>query len=58
MALQSDRALGQEHGPGFADVIIAATARQYALTILSRNVRHYEPLGVPVLDRFRGVPPS
>jgi toxin FitB len=54
----SDRARGQGNAPGFADIIIAATARQYALTILSRNVRHFEPLGVPVLDPFRGLPPS
>jgi predicted nucleic acid-binding protein len=51
-----DRARGQGHAPGFADVIIAATARQHGLTILSRNVRHFEPLGVPVLDPFRELP--
>lgn len=49
----SDRARGQGHAPGFADIIIAATARQHALTILSRNVRHFEPLGVTVLDPSR-----
>jgi hypothetical protein len=49
----SDRARGQGHAPGFADIIIAATARQHAMTILSRNIRHFEPLGVPVLDPFR-----
>ncbi|MEH2484699.1 type II toxin-antitoxin system VapC family toxin [Bradyrhizobium sp. AZCC 2230] len=54
----SDRARGQGHAPGFADVIIAATAQQYALTILSRNVRHFAPLGVPVLDPFSELPPS
>lgn len=54
----SDRTRGQGHAPGFADIIIAATARQNALTILSRNVRHFEPLGVPVLDPFRQLPPS
>ncbi|MEZ2143126.1 type II toxin-antitoxin system VapC family toxin [Bradyrhizobium sp. DN5] len=54
----SDRARGQGHAPGFADIIIAATARQHALTILSRNVRHFEPLGVPVLDPFSDLPPS
>ncbi|MBW7968077.1 type II toxin-antitoxin system VapC family toxin [Bradyrhizobium sp. BR 10289] len=53
----SDRARGQGHAPGFADIIIAATARQHALTILSRNVRHFEPLGVPVLDPFSELPP-
>ncbi|MET4069227.1 putative nucleic acid-binding protein [Bradyrhizobium sp. S3.2.6] len=52
----SDRARGRGHAPGFADIIIAATARQYALTILSRNVRHFEPLGVPVLDPFSRLP--
>lgn len=54
----SDRARGQGHAPGFADLIIAATARQHTLTILSRNVRHFEPLGVPVHDPFRELPPS
>lgn len=54
----SDRARGKGHAPGFADIIIAATARHSALTILSRNVRHFEPLGVPVLDPFRALPPS
>lgn len=53
----SDRARGQGHAPGFADIIIAATARQHKLTILSRNVRHFEPLGVPVLDPFGRLPP-
>lgn len=54
----SDRARGQGHAPGFADIIIGATARQHALTILSRNVRHFEPLGVAVLDPFSKLPPS
>lgn len=54
----SDRARGRGHAPGFADIIIAATARQHGLTILSRNVRHFEPLGVPVLDPFNELPPS
>ncbi|WP_246509933.1 hypothetical protein [Bradyrhizobium glycinis] len=48
----------QRHAPGFADIVIAATARQYALTILSRNVRHFEPLGVQVLDPFGKLPLS
>jgi predicted nucleic acid-binding protein len=52
----SDRARGQGHAPGLADIVIAATARQHGLTILSRNSKHFEPLGVPVLDPFRGLP--
>src|SRR5438093_9599329 len=43
----SDRAPGQGQAPGFADVIIAATAKRHGLTILSRNVQHFAPLGVP-----------
>jgi predicted nucleic acid-binding protein len=53
----SDRARGQGHSPGFADIIIAATARQHGLTVLSRNAKHFVPLGVSVLDPFRKLPP-
>ncbi|MFB6416545.1 MULTISPECIES: hypothetical protein [Bradyrhizobium] len=49
---------GRGHAPGFADIIIAATARQHTLTIPSRNVRHFELLGVPVLDLFGELPPT
>ena len=54
----SDAARGRGHAPGFADVIIAATARHHGLTVLSRNVRHFMPLGVPVLDPFTALPPE
>jgi toxin FitB len=53
----SDRARGQGQAPGFADLIIAATALQHGLTILSRNLKHFAPLGVPVLDPFAALPP-
>jgi toxin FitB len=53
----SDQARGLGHAPGFADIIIAATARLHGLTILSRNLRHFEPLGVTVLDPFAALPP-
>jgi len=52
----SDRARGLGQAPGFADIIIAATARRHQLTILSRNLRHFEPLGVAVLDPFAALP--
>lgn len=52
----SDRARGQGHAPGFADIIIAATAQHHGLTILTRNLRHFEPLGVPVHDPFARLP--
>jgi toxin FitB len=42
--------------PGFADIAIAATARCYRLTILTRNIRHFEPLGVPTVNPFDRLP--
>ena len=54
--MASDRARGQGQAPGFADIIIAATALQHGLTILSRNLKHFEPLGVRVLDPFAALP--
>jgi toxin FitB len=52
----ADRARGQGHAPGFADIIVAATAQHHKLTILSRNLRHFEPLGVVVIDPFKRLP--
>ena len=49
----SDAARAQGRNPGFADVAIAATARAHDLSILTVNVRHFEPLGVPVSDPFQ-----
>ena len=33
-----------------ADLLIAATALEHGLTIVTRNVRHFEPTGVPALN--------
>jgi toxin FitB len=33
-------------------------AKHHDLTILSRNIRHLVPLGVPVLDPFAALPPA
>jgi toxin FitB len=52
----SDAARGQGQAPGFADIVIAATARHHGLTILTRNIRHFEPLGVAMLDPFSALP--
>lgn len=35
-----------------ADLIIAATALEHGLTVVTRNVKHFEPTGVPVLNPF------
>ena len=51
----SDLARGRGHSPGFADIIIAATARRHQLTILSRNTRHFAPMDVAVVDPFQSL---
>ena len=52
----TDRARAAGHAPGFADIAIAATAVNRDLTVLTRNLRHFEPLAVPARDPFRGLP--
>ena len=52
----ADRARGRGQAPGLADIIVAATAQHHGLTILSRNLRHFGPLGVAVLDPFMKLP--
>lgn len=44
------------HQPGFEDIAIAATAKVHGLTVLTRNMRHFGPLGVQVLDPFEVLP--
>jgi toxin FitB len=39
-------------GHNGADLQIAATALEHGLTVVTRNVTHFEPTGVPVLDPF------
>lgn len=47
-ALEDD-AESRGRSPGLADVIIAATARAYGLTVVTENLRHFEPLDVRVV---------
>jgi toxin FitB len=35
-----------------ADLLIAATALEYAFTVVTRNVRDFAPTGVPIEDPF------
>lgn len=44
------------HQPGFEDIAIAATARSHDLVVLTRNLRHFEPLGVRAVDPFSMMP--
>ncbi len=39
-------------GHDSADLMIAATALEHGLTVVTRNVRHYEPTGVKILNPF------
>lgn len=42
--------------PGMADIMIAGIARVRGFAVLSRNLRHFEPTGVPVFDPFSADP--
>ena len=53
----ADRARSAGQTAGLADVMVAATAKLNGFTILTRNARHFEPLGVPFLDPFVNLPP-
>jgi toxin FitB len=53
----SDLARRRGTAPGFADIVIAATARLHGLTLLTRNARHFEPLGLSTVNPFERLPP-
>jgi predicted nucleic acid-binding protein len=50
-------ALSAALGHDGADLMIAATALQHGLTVVTRNVRDFQPTGVAVIDPF-GHPPK
>ncbi|HLW90350.1 MAG TPA: PIN domain-containing protein [Roseiarcus sp.] len=52
-----DGARSVGRAPGFADVAIAATAQANGLTILTRNTKHFQPLGGFALNPFDALPP-
>ncbi len=52
----SDVARSAGIAPGFADIAIGATARHHGLKILTRNLRHFAPLGIPTQDPFTQTP--
>ena len=52
----SDGARAKGGPPGLADIIIAATASAHGLILLTRNRRHFEPLGVKTVNPFDGLP--
>lgn len=46
----NDRARGLGFSPGLADILIAGTAKQNGLTVVTRNTKDFERLEVPVFD--------
>lgn len=51
-----DAATSKGRHPGFADVLIAATAMAHGLVVLTDNVKHFAPLGVRCLNPVREPP--
>ncbi len=47
--------LSAELGHEGADLLIAATALERGLTVVTRNVRHFQPTGVSLLNPFAVV---
>lgn len=45
-----DRAAAKGIAPGFADVVIAATAMRHGFRVVTRNRRHFEAFEVPLID--------
>lgn len=52
----SDEAQAQGRHPGFADVAIAAIAQHAGLLLLTRNLKHFQPLGVACVDPLVTLP--
>ncbi len=51
----SDAAVASGRHPGFADVAIAALAQHAGLILLTRNLKHFVPLGVACQDPMADV---
>ncbi len=52
----SDRARGLGLAPGFADLIIGATAQHHGFTLLTRNTKDFVRLGITLRDPFLRLP--
>lgn len=52
----ADVAISIDRHPGAADVFIAATARAHDLVLLTRNAKHFTPLGIDVVDPLVSLP--
>ena len=54
----SDRARSVGRSRGFADLAIAAIAAAHELTVLTGNLRHFGPLGIPAHNPLETLPGS
>ena len=52
----SDAAIAKGTHPGFADLAIAAIAQHRDLFLLTRNLKHFAPLGVLCGDPIASLP--
>ncbi|OCP37464.1 type II toxin-antitoxin system VapC family toxin [Ensifer sp. LC163] len=42
-------AIASGHSPGMADALIAGTAKAHDLTVVTLNLRHFEPFGIDLM---------
>lgn len=52
----ADAARASGRTTSFADIAIAATAKQHGLVVLTRNLKHFAPLGVHAHDPLASLP--
>lgn len=52
----TDRCFARGMHPGLPDMAIAATAIAHNMVLLTRNMRHFAPLGIAVADPFDVAP--
>lgn len=43
-------AIAAGHSPGMADALIAGTAKAHDLTVVTQNLRHFEPFSINVIS--------
>ena len=51
-----DMARAKGHSPGFPDLAIASVASSRNLTLLTRNIKDFEPLALDVVNPFEKLP--
>ncbi len=56
LGLLTDQVRARGHDPQMGDLTIAATARVHGLTVLTRNVWHFQLSGLVVVNPFEELP--